>query len=921
VIWTVAKKELRGYFNSAVAVIFLAAFLGVTFYTFFWREKFFARGIADLRPLFEWMPKLLVILVAALAMRLWSDERRAGTLEVLLTLPVARWKLVAGKFVAGMLLIAIALALTLGIPITVANTGNLDWGPVFGGYLAALLLSAAYLAIGMCVSAATDNQIVAFVGTAILCGLAYAIGSDGTSQLGRLLGTGQRFESVARGVLDLRDLAYYGSIVAMGLALNVLLLGRLTWSRGPRARNRRLGAVLAVVLIAANAVALDVWLAPVRRARLDLTQDGAYSLTASTKKILGELDEPLLIRAYFSEETHPKLAPLAPLIVDLLDEYREAGKGRVRVEVIDPTDSEEAKKEAQERFDIRAAQLPSITKTEQSVVSAYFAVGIEYGGQHTALRIPDLLDIRLVDVDNLEVKLKNVEYELTKAIKKTAGEFASIDSMFASIPGKVQLTAYLLPDTLPANAKDTPAKLKTIIDQLVKQSGGKLSYTYVEPKTNAELRDLAGRYGLEPYIDPASNQIVYFYILAQVGNRIVRMEPGAAGEAALKTSIVTGLKRAAPGFTRIVGLWTPPQSPPMQLGEGMPPQQMPPPQSFDKLRATLGGSYEVKNVTLSQPVPDDVDVLVLAGPASLDAKAVEAVDQFVMRKGTLVVLAGRYRPVPAQTFEVEKVTTGLEPLFAKWGIKVGDELVLDRNNEASPIPIGEEGLVKLDYPYFVKLTGDQLSDSVITSGLPGADMHWTALVTADAKVGDDEHVVDVLMRSSDHAWLQTTPSIQPNLKDGGKDPFPEPAEADKLASRSLAVAVTGEFASGRPPDPKAKDSRVEHSPPDSRIVVFGGSTFVSDEMLAYARQFGLDLTLGNLELVHNAVDWVLADTDLLAIRAHNAATHAITADPSVRGKYQIANLAIAFAGLALVVALAWLRRRAIEPIVASGKEA
>src|ERR1041384_8752073 len=137
---TVLKKELRGYFNSAIAVIFL---------TFFRWEKFFARGVTDLPPLFEWMPKLLVILVSALAMRLWSDERRAGTLEVLLTLPVPRWQLVVGKFLSGMVLIAVALALTLGLPLTIATMGNLDLGPVVGGYLASLLLSAACLALGM----------------------------------------------------------------------------------------------------------------------------------------------------------------------------------------------------------------------------------------------------------------------------------------------------------------------------------------------------------------------------------------------------------------------------------------------------------------------------------------------------------------------------------------------------------------------------------------------------------------------------------------------------------------------------------------------------------------------------------------------------------------------------------------------------
>src|SRR5882757_9042371 len=125
---TVIKKELRGYFNSAIAVIFLAVFLSVALITFFGWEKFFARGLADLRPLFEWMPILLIILVSALAMRMWAEERRAGTLEVLLTLPVPRWQLVVGKFLAGMALIAIALVLTLGLPITVSRMGNLDLG-------------------------------------------------------------------------------------------------------------------------------------------------------------------------------------------------------------------------------------------------------------------------------------------------------------------------------------------------------------------------------------------------------------------------------------------------------------------------------------------------------------------------------------------------------------------------------------------------------------------------------------------------------------------------------------------------------------------------------------------------------------------------------------------------------------------------
>ena len=125
-IGTVVKKELRGYFNSAIAVIFLAAFLLVALGVFFFYEKFFARGLADLRPLFKWMPRLLIILVSALSMRQWADERRVGTLEVLLTLPVPRWQLVVGKFLAGMVLIAIAHTSAVPMNATISLSVNAD---------------------------------------------------------------------------------------------------------------------------------------------------------------------------------------------------------------------------------------------------------------------------------------------------------------------------------------------------------------------------------------------------------------------------------------------------------------------------------------------------------------------------------------------------------------------------------------------------------------------------------------------------------------------------------------------------------------------------------------------------------------------------------------------------------------------------
>ena len=159
----IAQKEISLFFSSPIAYLFLAAFAGITLFTFFWGQAFFARNIADVRPLFEWMPVLLIFLASTLTMRMWSDERRNGTLEHVLTQPVPLWHFVLGKFLGCLTLLALALLITLPLPITVAIIGNLDWGPVISGYVATLLLGAAYLSIGLFVSSRSDNQIVSLI--------------------------------------------------------------------------------------------------------------------------------------------------------------------------------------------------------------------------------------------------------------------------------------------------------------------------------------------------------------------------------------------------------------------------------------------------------------------------------------------------------------------------------------------------------------------------------------------------------------------------------------------------------------------------------------------------------------------------------------------------------------------------------------
>jgi ABC-2 type transport system permease protein len=167
-IMHVARKEFSAFFATPAAFIFLGSFLAVTLFIFFWVEQFFAANIAEIRPLFGWMPILLIFLIGAVTMRSFSEERRAGTLEYLLTAPVAPLQLVLGKFFACLALVAVSLILTLPILVTVALLGPLDWGPVYGGYLAALFLASAYIAIGLFVSTQSENQIVSLITTVVI---------------------------------------------------------------------------------------------------------------------------------------------------------------------------------------------------------------------------------------------------------------------------------------------------------------------------------------------------------------------------------------------------------------------------------------------------------------------------------------------------------------------------------------------------------------------------------------------------------------------------------------------------------------------------------------------------------------------------------------------------------------------------------
>ncbi len=229
IVATITRRELAAYFQSPVAYVFLVIFLllaGVFTFTF---GGFFERGEASLSAFFNWMPWLFLFLVPAVGMRLWSEERRLGTMELLLTMPVASWQAILGKFVASWLFLAIALALTFPMIITVNWLGDPDNGVIASGYVGALLLAGAYLAISSMTSAMTRNQVIAFIVAVVLCLVLILVGFTPVTDMLARWASPRVVEAVARfsvlthydgfqrGVIDSRDLAYFLSVMAFSL--------------------------------------------------------------------------------------------------------------------------------------------------------------------------------------------------------------------------------------------------------------------------------------------------------------------------------------------------------------------------------------------------------------------------------------------------------------------------------------------------------------------------------------------------------------------------------------------------------------------------------------------------------------------------------------------------------------------------------
>ena len=360
--FSVFKREFKSYFDSPVAYVFLTAFLALTGFLTFVVAAFYERRQADLTPFFFWHPWVYLLLVPAATMGLWADERRNGTAELLLTLPMTAWNALVGKFLAAWTFIALALALTFPVAVTAGYLGSPDWGAIVCGYLGSLLLAGAATAIGLFASSLSRSSVVGFVVSLAMVFFLLIVGFDpvtnavagwgvpmwivdGIASLSLLT----HFEALRRGVIDLADVAYYaGVMVFFAAAAKTVVDGRRGASKG----------VVGLVAIAVITIAVDVILAKAT-IRCDCTADSLYTLSKGSKAVLGKLDKDVSLKFYFSAssaEMPMGVKTYAQEVENLLKEYERASGGRLVVEKYDPTPDSDEEEWAQ-RYGIEQQQV------------------------------------------------------------------------------------------------------------------------------------------------------------------------------------------------------------------------------------------------------------------------------------------------------------------------------------------------------------------------------------------------------------------------------------------------------------------------------------------------------------------------------------------------------------------------------------
>ena len=433
-MFTLFKKELASFFTSLIGYLTIIVFLvltGLMLWVFKSDFNILDYGFASMEGLFVIGPFLYLFLIPAITMRMFAEEKKNGTMELLLTKPLSEMKLIWAKFLAGVVLVFISLLPTvvcyfsvfaLGDPV-----GNIDTGSVVGSYIGLLLLGAAFVAIGLFASSITNNQIVAFIIAALMSAFMhlgfeaiYHMGFLGNADLlVRSLGMSYHYDSISRGVVDSRDVIYFASVIAVFMMATRIVLQSRKWHGWRNKKDLRrshwieLGAGVLIVIFV-NVIGYYLFV------RLDLTSEKRYTLSKSTKTLLKKVDEPVLFRVYLEGEFPADFKRLQNETKEMLNQFRAYNKN-IQYEFVNPNNFDDPQErqvfyQKLAQKGIQPTQIQVSTGNGVTTQVLIPAADVMYKGSETSIQL--LQSQKYVDQSQLlNNSIQSLEYVLSNAIR------------------------------------------------------------------------------------------------------------------------------------------------------------------------------------------------------------------------------------------------------------------------------------------------------------------------------------------------------------------------------------------------------------------------------------------------------------------------------------------------------------------------
>lgn len=767
---TILKRELAAYFNAATAYIFMIVFVLIT--TGIFMTQFFIMGRADMLNFFSLLPLFLSVFVPAITMRVWAEERKGNTLELLLTFPMSTQQLVTGKFLGSFIFYLMSLGATFPIPIMLHYLGNPDMGAIAGGYLGAAFLGAFYIALGLFMSGLVRDQIVAFILSMMACFSLHLIGSDFLAQsldgwvsglgtfLQQNLGSAGYFDSFAKGVIDGSAVIYFSLGTIIFLILNGFWLeGRMR----PFAKTIFSTALIISlgIFFTANWLLNDFSLG-----RYDLTKGKLFTVSDASKRILKSLEAPVSVKLYMSpsEKMPTGMKTLEQDLLGKLEEFKAVSQGKLQYKVyhLDPNNlrtgpvAEEIEDlNLEERLHMKGIQpfqVQSIESDEVGVRLIYAAMTLGYKEKSEEV-LPQLMP---------EV-LHSLEYDVVSRVHRMTLESKPRVGLYA-----------------PYQMLDADPNMQALMMQL----GG-----------NAPQRRRIDDYDL------------LSQALAQEGYDIVRFE-----------------------FTK------------------------------------------------ADPIPEDIETLVVLEPLELNERQRYELNRFVVEGGSLFLAVQNYEyqydPSGAQLRIVgSQNNPQINSLLQQWGLYVDDDILADEQNQvislAGGAQLGPFALnIPVKTPIQIIVSTDAMNEELsISSQLPPLFYLWGSAVHLDDQFLSEHKIsASPLFYSSPYSW--TVPYEKDELNSADLDPV----HTVRQGPFTLAAFLQGEFPdayanqavpswpqSGEADEEKAAvESSAALSPASGKIILTGAATMFQKQLI----QSG-----GHYNFILNSLDVLTLGDDLVQIRS------------------------------------------------------